>query len=453
MQKQKTDIAIIGAGIAGIATAYYLSPHIANLTLIDRGDSMAFTSAQSGENYRNWWPHPIMTQFTDDSIDLIERLAHDSDNRLQMTRRGYALATRAENTNALINSLYEGYASQADSLIRIHQGASDSYQPAHSADWTKVPTGVDVIQDDRLLRETFPYYDPAVTTVLHIRRAGDISGQQMGQYMLEQAKERGLQRMSGQVVSIEHGQDFTIEIVEQGESRTLQADRLVNAAGPFINDIAGMLGTSLPVNNVLHQKIAFADNARTIRRDMPFSIDLDAQLIDWSDEERALLAEDEDVAWLTNTMPGGIHCRPDGGEQGSWIKLGWAYNTTPTHAHWNPELHEHFPDIVLRGAARLNPALKNYYGRLPRQLSHYGGYYTMTKENWPLIGPMDVSGAYIVGALSGFGTMAACAAGSLCAAMITGASLPSYANNLGLGRYRNATLMEELSSLNSQGIL
>ena len=47
----------------------------------------------------------------------------------------------------------------------------------------------------------------------------------------------------------------------------------------------------------------------------PFSIDLDEQLMDWSDEEREMLAEDPELAWLTQTVPGGAHSRPDGGEQ------------------------------------------------------------------------------------------------------------------------------------------
>ena len=53
-----------------------------------------------------------------------------------------------------------------------------------------------------------------------------------------------------------------------------------------------------------------------------------------------------------------------------------------------PATDPNFPEIVLRGANRLNLGLKRYFGRLPRQMSHYGGFYTMTKENWPLVGPM-----------------------------------------------------------------
>ena len=132
---------------------------------------------------------------------------------------------------------------------------------------------------------------------------------------------------------------------------------------------------------------------------------------------------------------GAENCKPEGAERGSWVKLGWAYTTDPTTPRWEPELDERFPEVVLRGAARLNPALKVYYERLPRTASHYGGYYTMTKENWPLIGRAGPDGSYVVGALSEFGTMAACAAGYLAAALAAGAEVADYAGRLGLARY------------------
>ena len=44
-----------------------------------------------------------------------------------------------------------------------------------------------------------------------------------------------------------------------------------------------------------------------------------------------------------------------------------------------------------------------------------GGYYCKTRENRPLIGPLPVDGAFVLGALSGFGVMAAHASAELLA--------------------------------------
>jgi glycine/D-amino acid oxidase-like deaminating enzyme len=179
---------------------------------------------------------------------------------------------------------------------------------------------------------------------------------------------------------------------------------------------------------------------------MPFAIDLDRQMIDWSEEERTLLLADPENAWLAENMPGAIHCRPDGGDGGKWIKLGWAYNEKPEAVSWQPEFDPRFPEIVLRGAARFNPALKNYYGRLPRETHHYGGYYTRTEDNWPLIGPMGPEGAFMACALSGHGTMAACATGELAAAWVAGSKLPDYARPLSLDRYVDPSLVAPINT-------
>lgn len=67
MKQQTCNTLVIGAGIIGIATAYYPKKHkpSLNVILLDSDQPMALTSAQSGENYRNWWSHPVMTAFTD----------------------------------------------------------------------------------------------------------------------------------------------------------------------------------------------------------------------------------------------------------------------------------------------------------------------------------------------------------------------------------------------------
>jgi D-arginine dehydrogenase len=436
--------------------AYYLAVEHGRtrIALIDQGPPMALTSAASGENYRNWWPHPVMTAFTDRSIALMEAIARDTGNRIHMTRRGYALATRRERPEDLIRALHAGYGSDAAG-IRLHDRADTTrYVPALSAAWENAPGGADVLLDRALIRRTFPSFAEDIATVIHIRRAGDISAQQLGQYMLERIRDAGGRLVTGRVLGIQRGTRFALPIERtDGTTPPLHADIVVDAAGPYLGAAAAMLGETLPVSTMLQQKIAFPDRLGAIPRPMPFAIDLDGQSIDWTDEERASLAADPALAVLAGTMPGGIHCRPDGGAGGSWIKLGWAYNTAPSVPLAAPEFDPSFPEIVLRGASRLNPALRGYYGRLPRERIHYGGYYTMTRENWPLIGPMKTDGAFVIGALSGFGTMAACAAGELCARSIAGASLPAYAEKLSLARYRDPTLLAALRAAADKGVL
>jgi len=449
------DTAIIGAGSIGIAVAYYLAIRhgVTRLVLIDAADPMALTSAQSGENYRNWWPHPVMTAYTDHSIELLEDIARASGDRIHMTRRGYVLATRRAAPRDLMDGLHRGYGAQAGTGLRFHDSSrGGTYRPPLSSDWRTAPDGVAVLTDRGLIGTHFPSFSPEIATVIHIRRAGDISGQQLGQFMLEAIRARGGRLRRGRVSAIESGAGFRLQVEGPDRRTTIRADRVVNAAGPFIGRIAAMLGEALPVSNVYQQKIAFEDREAAIPRAMPFSIDLDAQTLAWTEEEHRLLAADPETAALLEPMPGGIHCRPEGGDGGRWIKIGWAYNQSSSDPEAEPPRDPHYPDIVLRAASRLIPSLRAYLGRLPRGARHYGGHYTMTAENWPLIGPMRTPGAFIAGALSGFGTMAACSTGALCAAWIAGSALPAYAHALSPGRCADDALMAGLRAAD-RGIL
>lgn len=362
----------------------------------------------------------------------------------------------------MIRQLHDGLGDTADENIRFHAELhSKSYHGFESSSWEGMPSGVDVLQNKQLIQKLFPTYDPEVASIIHIRRGGDISGQQLGMYMLEYLREAGATRLIADVKNVEsNGDGFTVEVVdEHGKQQCVQADRFVNASGPFAAQIGRMLGVELPIYNIAQQKIAFEDHAGAIPRTQPFSIDLDGQLIDWTDEDREMLLEDPAYSWLTQSMPGSIHCRPDGGDGGKWVKLGWAYNSMPEEATIQSPLDDNFPDIVLRGASRLNPALKTYYERLPRNMHHYGGWYTVTEENWPLIGPMGPKGAFMNCAMSGFGTMAACAAGSLCADWIVGdddsTTTPptaEYAQSFSLARYEDKELMTALRA-SDKGVL
>ena len=452
---EAVDTAVIGAGNIGLSVAYYLALRhgVTRVVVIDSGEPMAMTSAQSGENYRNWWPHPVMTGFTDHAIDLLEEIARASGNRIHMTRRGYALATRRPAPEDLIADLHRGYGDGGRARIRIHEGVSKGYRPAVSSDWETAPDGVDILLGRELIGTQLQCLAPDIETVVHIRRAGAISGQQLGQFMLERMRDAGVRLVRASVTGIEAGSRFTLRLNAPSGLQALHADRVVNAAGPFFGNIARMLGEELPVRCVFQQKIAFEDREGALPRTMPFTIDLDGQQLDWTEEEREVLASDPAGAALLRPMPGGIHRRPEGGDAGRCIKLGWAYNMRPSDPADEPPLDPNFPDVVLRGASRLNPALKCYLGRLPRGARHYGGYYTMTPENWPLIGPMRTPGAFVAGALSGYGTMGATATGALCAAWITGAAQPAYAVDFTHRRYNDAALMTELLANSNKGVL
>jgi glycine/D-amino acid oxidase-like deaminating enzyme len=420
------EVAIIGAGIAGISAAYYLCEQNGktSVLLIDKRQPMSYTSAQSGDNYRDWWPHPVMVEFSGFSIDLMEKIRRDTDNVFNMTDRGYVLATRREDIGDLVAGLH------ADA---------------------------DIVSGRRHIAAAYPALADDIRHVVHIRRAGDISGQQLGSFMLNRVRAAGGRRLAGEVVRIDYDRRFSLDVSTPDGNQRVHAEKLLVAAGPFAGKVSAMLGIELRIRNVFQQKIAFEDVLGSVPRDMPFTIDLDERTIEWTDGELEMLAEDPELEWLVREMPGGTHCRPDGGVNGKWVKLGWAYNSASSEPQEDlanePRLDPSFAEIVIRRASSLLPSLTPYVEKPPVRRSHYGGYYTMTDENWPLIGPLGPDGAFLVGALSGFGSMAACAAGSICATWMCGGQLPDYARDLSLARYENVELMSAITGEANRGLL
>lgn len=134
---------------------------------------MAVTSARSGANYRNWWRHPLMADFTNRAITLMEDIACATANRISMTRRGYIPCSRNADIQLMINDLAFSRSAQAGSHIRRHDNAiASGYTRADKPDWQTAPAGFDVLNGGALIRSCFPSRDPSVQALLHIRRGG-----------------------------------------------------------------------------------------------------------------------------------------------------------------------------------------------------------------------------------------------------------------------------------------
>jgi len=165
---------------------------------------------------------------------------------------------------------------------------------------------------------------------------------------------------------------------------------------------------------------------------MPLTIWNDPVYLSWSEEEKEFLAESEDTHWLLEEMPIGVHGRAEGES----CLLQWDYRTEQIEPVFPIPIDELFPEIVLRGMVTVIPDLAVYLTQLPKPFID-GGYYTRTRENRPLIGPLPVDGAYILGGLGGFGMQVSCGASDLLAAHITQSELPDYASAFLLTRYQD----------------
>jgi len=432
------DVVICGAGIAGISAAYHLAVKhgVTDVALVDERPPLSLTSANSAECYRNWWPGPgdAMVALMNRSIDLLEDLARETDNAFRLNRRGYLYATADPARIPAFMAAAEEAALLGAGPVRVHQGQEDHirYLPAPPDGFKRQPTGADVLLDQTLIRKHFPGLAEETVAVVHARRCGWFSGQTMGAYLLERARERGIRLMTARVEAVDVVNNRVERVRLSGE--TIATRCVVNAAGPFLQSVGKLLGVELPVYTELHTKVAFADHQHIVPRDAPLLIWSDPQLLRWNDDERAELSRSPDTQWLLQTFPSGVHTRPEGPADSPIILIMWDYHADPAPPTFPPPFDPWYPELALRGLARMIPALRAYFDRMPKPVVD-GGYYTRTRENRPLIGPLPVKGAYVIGAFSGFGMMASCGAGELLAAHVTGSPLPHYAPAFSLERY------------------
>jgi sarcosine oxidase subunit beta len=444
------ELIICGAGIAGLAAAHYLSKAgVQNILLIDERPPLSFTSDHSTECYRNWWPDPEMLALINRSIDLMEELANESGNVFHMNRRGYLYVTADESKVAGLEAASRWTSELGAGPLRVHSAGSSSYEPAHPEGLRDSSTGADLLLGNNLIREHFPYLTEKAVAALHARRAGWLSAQQLGMYLLETGRRRGVRFESARVqeVDVANGR---VNGVKLSSGERVDSPIFINAAGPYLKAVGKLLGVELPVHTELHLKAAIKDSLGVVGRNAPLLIWNDAQKLSWEKEEREALAEEDETRWMTEMFPSGAHTRPEGA--GDDILMLWEYQTKVMEPVEPLTMDEQYPEIALRGLAAMLPRMREYFARMPRpQLD--GGYYTKTRENRPLVGPLGVDGAYIIGAVSGYGIMSACGVADLLTTHVTGAKLPAYANDFALTRYDDPEYQKKLETWGESGQL
>ncbi len=449
---RKFDVIICGAGITGVAAAYYLSKSgITDILIVDERSPLSFTSDRSTESYRNWWPDPAMLGLMNRSIDLMEELANECGNAFHMNRRGYLYVTANDSKIPALIERSKRTSNLGAGPLRVHTADSSSYQPAPPEGFRGQPSGADLLLGSALIHKHFPYLSQNAAAALHARRAGWLSAQQLGMILFETARGRGVRFESARVTGIDM-LNGRVNGVRLSSGESINSPIFINAAGPFLKEVGQMLGVNLPVYTELHLKAAIKDPLCVVGRDAPLLIWDDAQFLPWQKEEREALAEDLETRWLTEMFPAGAHTRPEGGGESQMVLMLWEYKSRVTEPVWPPQLDEQYPEIALRGLAAMLPRMKEYFTKMPRPQID-GGYYTKTRENRPLIGSMGVDGAYMIGAVSGYGIMSACGAGDLLAAHITQKNLPAYAMTFELSRYESMEYLNEIENMVDSGQL
>ncbi len=451
MSKQY-DAVVCGAGICGVSAAYFLARSgMSNILVVDDRPPLSLTSNRSTECYRNWWPDPALISLMNRSIDLLEQLADESHNVFHLNRRGYLYVTGDPGKVSAVAASAERISKLGGGPIRIHESAPGSYAPLVVDGFHGQPDGADLLIGSSLISRFFPYLTPDSVAALHVRRAGWLSAQQLGTYLLEQARIMGVQTRIDHLVAVDSA-NGVLKGVRLQSGGTVECSTFINAAGPYLTPVSRLLGIDLPLSTELHLMAVFRDSLGVLRRDAPLLVWDDTQTLGWQPEEMEILDADVGTRWLTSPLASGCHTRPEGPADSNSVLMLWDFRKRQMDPMFPLPLDEMYAEITLRGLATMLPGLRAYIGHTSRPQVD-GGYYVKTPENRLLAGPLPVAGAYVLGAASGYGIMAACAAGELITAHVTGAALPSYAAAFSPDRYADPAYTATLPEWTDSGQL
>ena len=404
------DVVICGAGVAGAAAAYHLAVRhgVRRVVIVDEREALTLTSNKGTQGYRNWWPGPddTMLRLVSRSIDLMEASAEECDNCFRMNRRGYLFATADHAHVPVLSDTARLVSSFGMGALRVHPGPTP-YLPHRAEGFADQPTGADLLLEDDA-RSAFPYLAPETVAALHIRRAGTLNGVAFGTWLLKRAIACGARFVRDRVIGV-GTVGGRVQEVRLASGDVIETNQFVAAAGPALPEVGRLLDLDLPLVHELHAKVRVRDTHAVVPRDAPFVIWNDSMEIDGA------------------SLPGGVHMRPVDLTHGDELYLIWTYESDAQSYVWPPTFDSRYADAVIRGCALMIPALAPHIDELRAGAITDGGYYCKTPENRPLVGPLPVDGAFVIGALSGFGLMSAHGCGELLSQYVTGQTLPEYA--------------------------
>ncbi len=439
-QPKNPDILILGAGIAGLSTAYHLAVkhHLKHILVVDERAPLGLTSSRGTMAYRNLFPGPgdAMVQLMNRSIELLQAIDAQSHHTIQLTQNGYMYFTAREPQIEIWRALAREAQERGVGEFREHSKTLEVSANLFAKNLEVFKNGTDLITNPELIHQLYPRVTRDVVAMLHVRRCGAFDVFALGDWLLSQARANGAQFLQDRVEKISV-RGNRIESVQLASGAEISTHTLVIAVGPLLPELAQMLEIELPVYNELHGKMTMRDSARVFPRYGDLLLWSDAQTLPWNDDERVEFSESYETRWLCEEFPGGVHFLPKGTADDPKIMGLWTYNTHEMPFQEFPTFDAHTAEIILRGLARMIPEARVYFGR-GREAFVDGGYYCKTHENRPLIGPLPIEGAFVCGALSGFGVMASQGAAELLSAHIVGATLPEYARWFQLSRYADS---------------
>lgn len=240
-------VVIVGGGIVGLASAYYLAQQNVDVVVCEKGAIGNGSTERSAGGIRTQFSTPVNVELSKASIDVWKRFEELFDEEISYRGEGYLFVAREE---ATVERFRENVTMQ-----NKHGIPSEFLKPDEATEYCPG------LRTDTFVGATFcgddGFADP------HLALQGFSRG----------AAEAGVDIRTKTPVTDVQRDDNTVIGVKTPEG-SIGADFVVNAAGAWAHRISEMAGINLPIRPKRRQ-IAVVDPETPVPDSVPLTIDLD----------------------------------------------------------------------------------------------------------------------------------------------------------------------------------
>ena len=325
-------IVVVGGGIVGCSSAYYLAQRGADVVLCERSNIGAGSTERSAGGIRAQFSTPVNVALSRASMRVWDRFEDEFDADISHRRSGYLFLARTDDS---VEELAETVAMQNEQGV-----PSELLTPEEALEHCPG------LRADRFRSATYSPTDGFADPHLAL------------QAFATRAREVGVDICTGVEVTdvLRDGNGVTGVETTDGP---IDADFVVNAAGPWAGRVAAMAGLDLPILPERRQ-IAVVDPETPVPESVPLTIDLDTGSYFRPEREGAALVgghfggdttvdpnaydHSSDLDWTIDAVEKAAEWTTYFGPD-SRIRRGWAglYAVTPDH---HPIIEETIPGFV-----------------------------------------------------------------------------------------------------------
>jgi sarcosine oxidase subunit beta len=333
------DAVVIGGGIVGTATAFWLSKAGLDVVLLEMRDGLStLTTPASAECFRAQFTEPAMVSLAKPSIEMFEHFDEViglPGYGISIKQHGYLFMTDNPHTVADLK----------EALEQQHRlGVTDS----------EFLEGAEV-------RRRFPFVSESVLAANFRQRDGWLSCHELTQGFAKGCDAKFFINTKAVGIKVDSKGICGVE----ANRGSIDTRVVVNAAGPFAAEVGRMVNLDLPLEPIRRQKV-YIRTSVAVPQNAPFTIDVDNNAY-WRPEPGGVI-----IGWVDSDEP---VSRP----------------SEKVHTDWE------FPAITLDKVKRLTPFFEEVEKTVRQpDMTTSAGYYVYTPDDQPLIGLIsEIPGFYV----------------------------------------------------------